>query len=159
MARLVRGALSIVAGAAIEYFLDPERGRTRRVKAKDRLGAVTRRGSRRLDVAREHATNRLRGIQHGLTHPHGVAPDNDLTLVDKVRSEVLGGQKWHAHTINVDAADGVVTLRGQLDSAQDIHDLREEVARIPGVREVHSYLHLPGTPPPNKQEALRARAT
>jgi mycoredoxin len=83
-------------------------------------------------------------------------PENDAVLVDKIRSEVLGGPEWSPYTINVDAARGVVALRGQVDRPEQVDELEERVRNVPGVREVHSYLHLPGNEPPNVEEALFA---
>jgi hypothetical protein len=57
-----------------------------------------------------------------------------------------------AGEINVEAYDGCVTLRGQLEHPGDIRRLVEATRRVEGVREVRSYLHLPGTLPPNKAE-------
>ncbi len=163
MARIMRWGPGIAAGAALMYFLDPERGRTRRVRTKDQAFAIARRSARkaqqRIDTAREYGRDRARGMAHEMRHPHGVAPDNDRTLVDKIRSEVLGGPHYSGKTINVDANEGVVTLRGQLQHPDEIRKLRDTVAAIPGVREVQSFLHLPDTPAPNVQESLHARGT
>ncbi len=160
MARMIRRAFPVAAGAALMYFLDPERGRTRRVRTKDQLlGTVrqsARRTQRRVEAAGQYSRDRATGLAHELRHPHGEAPDNDRTLVDKIRSEVLGGPRFATATINVDAVDGVVTLRGQLDHPDEIRDVRDAVARIPGVRTVESYLHLPGTPAPNVAESVHA---
>lgn len=81
---------------------------------------------------------------------------NDPALANKVRSEVLGGARFKSATINVDAVDGVVTLRGVLPTPEDIRALRDAVAAVDGVTEVHSYLHLPKTPAPNTQPVRAA---
>jgi hypothetical protein len=49
--------------------------------------------------------------------------------------------------------DGVAELRGQLRRPEDIDDLVRKVERVPGVERVRSFLHLPGTPAPNKRAA------
>jgi osmotically-inducible protein OsmY len=67
----------------------------------------------------------------------------------QVRSEVLGHEQFAGYTVNMDVADGVVTLRGQLDRPEDIRELTKAVSKVAGVQEVRNYLHLPGTPPPN----------
>lgn len=157
--RLTRTLLVAGVGAALQYFLDANRGRARRVRTKDQALAFARRNQDRLSDKREYLEDRAHGLAHEVAHPHGEAPDNYQTLVDKIRSEVLGGAKYTERTINVDAAHGVVSLRGELKHPEDIRELREAVAKIPGVREVQSYLHLPGTPAPNKPEAERARPT
>jgi osmotically-inducible protein OsmY len=139
---------AMAAGAALQYFLDPDRGRSRRVRAKDQAAAAIRR--RRRDVERQvtYLENRVRGQRYDATHPDQ-PPENDPTLVDKVRSEVLGLREFRDDTILVEAADGVVTLRGQLPTAEEIDDVVQAVAKVTGVRDVQNYLHTPGTPPPN----------
>ncbi len=142
------------AGAVLQYFLDPQRGRTRRVQTKDQVLAAIRRPARRaqdrLSKSALYAQDRAKGLAHEVTKSAGEeAPAEDRTLVDKVRSEVLGKPEYSGYTINVNAVDGVVTLRGELDRPELINALRDDVAEVPGVREVESFLHLPGTPPPN----------
>jgi osmotically-inducible protein OsmY len=51
---------------------------------------------------------------------------------------------------------GVITLRGEVDTPEQIRELEAAAARIPGVRGVQTMLHLPNTPPPNKAESIRA---
>lgn len=56
--------------------------------------------------------------------------------------------------MNVEA--GVVYLRGQLDSAEEIDRLTEAVREVEGVGAVRSLLHLPGEEPPTKETAPSA---
>jgi hypothetical protein len=143
------------AGAAAQYFLDQERGRTRRVRAKDQtLAAIRRplkRTQREIQKKQSYVGDKLRGTAHELTSPD-TPPETDRALVDKVRSEVLGQPRYSRYTINVDAIDGIVSLRGQLDHPEDIRDLTSAVRSVAGVRDVESFLHLPKTPPPNLQQ-------
>lgn len=147
--------LSFAAGAAAAYFLDPERGRTRRVQTKDQVAGAVRRQRRQLErqvnQKSDYLTDRAKGLAHEIGRQEDTqAPDEDRTLVDKVRSEVLGAEEFQPYTINVDATDGVVVLRGQMDRPDQIRALRDAVTKVPGVRDVESFLHLPGTPPPNE---------
>ena len=80
-------------------------------------------------------------------------PDNE-TLVARVRSEVLRRTSVKAGEIHVDAYEGCVTLRGEIGNESDIRDLVEATRHVGGVQEVRSYLHLPGTVPPNKAESF-----
>lgn len=150
-------------GAAAQYLFDPERGRSRRVRLRDQIaGAARRRGrwlEREVEQQAEDLRNRVKGAVYEVTRPLRDQPTaNDRELIDRVRSEVLGAEEFRRYTINVDAADGVVALRGQLDHPEEINDLKQRVAKVPGVVRVDSFLHLPGTPPPNKAEALEASA-
>jgi osmotically-inducible protein OsmY len=83
-------------------------------------------------------------------------PENDATLVQKVRSEVLGSEPFAGHSIAVSAADGTVTLRGQLSDPAHISALEQRVDKVAGVRKVENLVHTPGSPAPNKQAARSA---
>lgn len=87
-------------------------------------------------------------MAHELTTPP-TPPADDRALVSKIRSEVLGAPRYSKQTINVDTVDGVVSLRGQLDHPEDIRELVAAVEKVPGVRGVENFLHLPKTTAPN----------
>jgi osmotically-inducible protein OsmY len=88
---------------------------------------------------------------------HGGYADDD-TLVARVRSEVLRDSRYKSGEIHVDAYEACVTLRGQIDGESDLRRLVEAARRVPGVRDVRSYLHLPDEPPPNMADVY-AQAT
>jgi osmotically-inducible protein OsmY len=140
--------LTMGLGAAAQYFLDPERGNARRAQARDQVQAATRRAQRKAEGEAEYAQERAEGLAYEASHPQA-PPDDDRTLVDKVRSEVMGRQEFDAYTVNVDAVEGVVTLRGVLGDAGVIADLEQAVRKVVGVRDVQNFLHTPGTQPPN----------
>lgn len=98
---------------------------------------------------------RMVGVQQRL-HRHPTRQADDRTLVDRVRSEALGRMPALGHRVSLDARDGVVTLRGQLDNAEEIEHLTKAVRRVPGVVGVESLLHLPGEAAPNKAAALHS---
>lgn len=133
--RLRPTLLAGMGGALLAYLLDP--------------GAGARR--------RHRLAGRSKGIVHELRPDQ--QPENAQTLVDKVRSEVLGAEQWRNYIVNVGAADGVVMLNGQLDRPEQVERLVHEVRQVTGVRDVENALHLPGTLPPNKRSAMTARAT
>lgn len=160
---MVLAAAAAAGGAAAAYLLDPDRGRSRRVEMKDRLLGKVRRPAKKLGAEASKKTqlaqDRARGKAREVTRSaRDLMPETDEELVDKVRSEVLGREQWRGHTVNVDAVDGVVTLHGQLEGPRR-DELVAQVRTVPGVRDVDSYLHEPGTPPPNKEEALQASRT
>lgn len=155
-AQLVAGmALGSAVGAVVQYFLDPGRGKARRARAKDEAVAAVRRPVKRLRRRAQqkatHLRDRARGKAHEVT-ARPTPPADDRALADKVRSEVLGDPRYARCTVNVDAVEGVVTLRGQLSRPEDIRDLSAAVQKLPGVRRVKNLLHLPGTIAPNVQE-------
>jgi BON domain len=51
-------------------------------------------------------------------------------------------------SVQVEAAGGIVWLRGQLARPEMITEAERRAAMAPGVAEVRNLLHLPGTPPP-----------
>jgi osmotically-inducible protein OsmY len=145
MASRARWLVTTVAtGAVVRYFMDPARGRSRR----DQVAGAVRRRTERLQGKASYVGDRARGLAHE-AKGHDLPPADDRTLVDKVRSEVLGREEFRSATVNVDAVDGVVSLRGQLDSADQIGELEQAVRKVTGVREVRNLVHTPGTPPPN----------
>lgn len=82
-------------------------------------------------------------------------PDDD-TLRDRVESELFADDRVPKGAININVALGIVEVRGEVESEDQIRYIEEHLAVIPDVRTVRSYLHLPGTPAPNKESALAA---
>jgi osmotically-inducible protein OsmY len=148
--------LAAGAGAAAAYFFDPQMGRTRRTKARDKLGAAARRASRRL--GRLGRRTGASGYGAWMKATHHVQQPKDLdeaALTHKVESEVLRGPSV-PEGISVNVEDGVVVLRGQVDSPERMTELTAAVLRVQGVTGVENLLHLPGEPAPNKAKALEA---
>lgn len=87
----------------------------------------------------------LRGAVHHVTHPLPGLPVDDVTLVDKIKSEVLGRDPFAHWRITLDAVGGRVSLRGEIPDASQAATLEHEVRRVAGVVEVVNYLHVPGT--------------
>ncbi len=148
---LAAGAL----GAAAAYFFDPQMGRSRRAKARDQLMAMFRRTGRRVSRKGRWLGGKAYGLRMKATHPVEHAKDlDDATLAHKVESEVLGGSDYGR--ISVNAEDGIVVLRGEVDTAEQMNAIAETVMAVPGVTGVENLLHLPGEPAPNKAPAQEA---
>jgi len=49
---------------------------------------------------------------------------------------------------------GIVELRGQVENGDQLDAVESKVRSIEGVHTIHNYLHLPGTPAPNKASIL-----
>ena len=148
---VVTGVGGALAGATVSHLLDPDRGRARRAQARDQLLATGRRTRRSMSRRARYAAGQLEGAVHPRQH-RSDQPD-DTTLVQKVRSEVLGRSQFADCLVSVDAAGGTVHVRGQIETQEAIDSLVEAVARVPGVAKVESHLHLPGQPAPNKAAA------
>lgn len=150
-----------IVGAAAVYLFDPERGRARRAMLADRVGAQLRRGW--------HATNQLRTrtsagaaafpqrmVQLRSMRPR---PADDLTLRDRVESEVFRNADLPKGRINFDVESGVVTIRGQVDNAYQIAYVEKAVLKVPGVAGVENLLHVDGTPAPNKAQSRKSASS
>jgi osmotically-inducible protein OsmY len=73
---------------------------------------------------------------------------DDVTLAHKVESIVFRDSRFPKGQISINAEQGEVSLRGEIDRPELIRDLVEAVRKVPGVRSVENLLHLPGTPAP-----------
>jgi osmotically-inducible protein OsmY len=154
--RKVRPLVLISAGAAAAYFGDPQLGRTRRVKTKDQVLAACRRAARRLEQKKQYAVNTVSGRAQAAVRSDRSPPPVDKTLVDKVKSEVLGRPEFSGLQVVVDAAEGVVTVRGEVPDAATGAQLENAVAAVRGVQRVENLVHTPGQPAPNKETAVGA---
>jgi hypothetical protein len=142
--------------AALMYFFDPQLGRTRRAKLQDRMRGFLKRGVRRTETKGAYLAGKAEGVRHRAAGAgSGDVPPNDPALVAKVESEVFQGTSFPKDRININAEYGIVILRGELDSRDEIHHLEQAVRGVTGVVEVQNLLHLPGETPPNKREAQR----
>lgn len=146
-----------VGGAAAAYLFDPEMGRTRRAKLRDKMAKAVNRTSTTLDRTRRHRAAQIKGLKAraaGAGEP--TPPADDRALVDRIKSDVIGPGDYPRDTIMIDAVDGVVTLRGQVRRQEQISSLEDEIRRLQGVVNVENLLHLPGRDAPNKSDALDA---
>jgi hypothetical protein len=154
--RFFAGAL---AGALAAYFLDPDRGRARRHGTRDRATGMVRHGARRTARAFRNAATlaagRGRGLVHRLRPPAPQALD-DAELAHKVESILFRDPAVPKGQLNVNAEQGTVFLRGQVDNPEIIRDLEERVRRIAEVQAVENLLHLPGTPAPASHGGTKA---
>lgn len=144
------------AGATVVYLLT----RRRRHLITDRVVSTTRKGSRRVArttrAGRMHAVGRTKGFLHRLRRP-APEPVDDVTLAHRVESMVFRNADFPKGQISVNAEDGEVFLRGQVERPELIRDLETAVRKVPGVREVENLLHLPGTPAPASHAGRPAR--
>ena len=145
-------------GAAFTYFLDPEQGGTRRAMARDRFAALMRRRARAVEQTARGAATEAYGLAQQARHmqPEHWSVPNDATLAQRVESELFRDPTMPKDRISINAEAGIVVLRGELERPEQIRAVEEAVDRIAGVRGVHSLLHLPGTPAPDRGSVLPA---
>jgi hypothetical protein len=140
------------AGAlAFAYFLDPAQGKRRRKLVLQRVGGLLRRSWRRGGRRARYAASETAGLARRATHPRAAQspPPDDVTLARKIETELFRPADAPKSAVNVDAVDGVVSLRGEVRTPEEIAELEARARRIPGVRDVENLLHLPGTPAPS----------
>jgi hypothetical protein len=148
----------VALGAILAFFLDPRAGRRRRHAARDRVLSRARRGERRALARARRAESHAVGIARRTFNARRFRrrePLDDVTLAQKVESELYRRGGVPKGQIVVNAEDGVVFLRGVLERQEDIERVDAAVRRIAGVQEVESLLHLPGTPAPASRPKLQ----
>jgi osmotically-inducible protein OsmY len=142
-------ALGSILGGALAWFYDPSNGRRRRATARDEALALVRRTRRRAQRFGRHAVSEVYGLKQKVTHLKEVPKDyDDATLKSKVETELFRPAHVPKGKIDVNAQNGVVQLRGEVDSPALIDELVTHARKIQGVKEVESLLHLPGTKAP-----------
>lgn len=136
-------------GAATTYFADPQSGRRRRSMARDRGLAFVRRTSGRAEQVGRGVAADAQGVTEKLQHTAEAPKDfDDATLARKVETEIFREPDVPKGQIDVNAADGVVSLRGEVESAEMIEQLVERTRNVQGVQGVENLLHVPGTQAP-----------
>ena len=138
-----------VAGtiAALTYFFDREAGARRRAMLRDRALALFGRGDGTTEqyggAISAEAYGSLEGVQHLSEEDKG--PLDDVTLARKVESEIFRGQDVRKGSVNVNVENGVVVLRGQVESEEDVERLERRARRVVGVYDVDNLLQTAGT--------------
>jgi hypothetical protein len=80
---------------------------------------------------------------------------DDATITDKVETILFRDDDVDKGKIDVNTADGVVYLRGQAKTPQQIKALEAQTRAIPEVKGVENLLHLPKTPAPTRADTPR----
>ena len=146
---VVAGAL----GAGAAYFMDPDRGRSRRTQARDQVTAKLRRRSRQAASEARYAEGRIEGQRAKASGAGEFTPEDDIQIVHAIEA-ALARLEFSTSDVNVDVVEGVASLRGQVETAEQMDQVAEAVRETNGVTEVRSYLHTPGTPAPNKAASI-----
>jgi len=135
-----------MGGAALAYFLDPQNGRRRRHQSRDQLLSLVRHGTKRGRKLVHHAASDAAGQARRAAHvirPSAEVELDDATLVDKVESIVFRNHDLPKGQININAENGVVFLRGQVDRPELVETLEARVRKVQGVKGVENLLHTP----------------
>lgn len=146
--------IALVTGSALlAYFLDPQSGKRRRAVTKDRFAGFFRHRARDVSRAGRGVASTAYGTAMKATHlrEQDKPQPNDATLVGKVETEIFRDADVPKGRISVNAEEGVVYLRGEVDSPDLITRLEKATRDVQGVRDVENFLHVPGSPAPQKQ--------
>ena len=148
----MRKLLTLAAlGGALTYFFDPDSGKRRRAVARDRALAFFRQQGRQLGRTAGGVQAEAQGLVQKAKHARAdekLADPNDATLARKVETEIFRDPEVPKGQIDVNAEDGVVILRGEVERSELIKDLEEKTRSVQGVKGVENLLHTPGTDAP-----------
>jgi len=140
-----------IVGAALAYFLDQQSGRRRRHQTRDQALSLARQATKRARKLVHHvtadATGTARRAAHAVRPPSDIEID-DATLVDKVESTVFRHRDIPKGQININAENGVVFLRGQVERPELVESLEARVRKVRGVQGIENLLHVPAAEPP-----------
>jgi osmotically-inducible protein OsmY len=145
-------ALGAFLGAAIAYFFDPQSGRRRRAMLRDRSGGLARQTGRSAAQTGRAVAAEAYGVSQKV-RPLKEEPKeyDDATLAQKVQSEIFRDADSPKGQVDVNAEDGIIVLRGEVERPELIEQLVERTRSVQGVRDVQNLLHLPGTPAPTNE--------
>jgi hypothetical protein len=127
-------------GAVLMYYLDPDRGRSRRARARDRVQHALRALDHEIDVTARDLVNRTHGLAARARSFPADGRALDSVIVARVRSK-LGHVVANPHAIEVTACGGHVALAGPVLAIEKRH-LLSAVASVPGVAGVEDRLQV-----------------
>lgn len=142
-------------GAAAAYYFDPDRGRTRRTRHRDQLISKGRKVTREVDKKATYVEGQLEGARARADGKGEFTPETDADVKQAIEQR-LSGLGIDTSDVVIDVTDGVAGIRGQIKQPEELKKIELEASQVPGVREVNSWLHLPGDPAPNKAQSLSA---
>lgn len=141
------GALGFVTA----FFLDKDNGKRRRKLLADRTLAAFRRSGRRSGRLLHRLGADAQGMKARVTYREGEKSYDDNTLKARIESEIFRGADSPKGAVSVNVQMGVVQLRGEVKTHDEIKQLVAQVEAIPGVASVENLLHPANTPAPMHQ--------
>jgi osmotically-inducible protein OsmY len=134
----VRFTTAFILGAGTAFFLDPRLGRRRRHGIRDGALRLLRRTPSLAVGKAQSAVDRAQGFAAEAVS--SLAGSSRAADDETVKGRILSNALRHVPVANseldVEVADGVVTLRGSIASKSLADDLVERVRAVPGVRAV-----------------------
>lgn len=120
------------AGAVTEYLFDPDRGRARRARVRDKAAHAAHRMNDGVGVVSRDLANRSRGVVAERRYRSSGDEVDDPVLYERLRAE-LGRYVSHPRAVDVRVKDGAVTLTGDV-LRTDARRAVRALSRVPGVR-------------------------
>ncbi|HEX9417089.1 MAG TPA: BON domain-containing protein [Gaiellaceae bacterium] len=149
--RLRNTALGGAIGAALVYFFDPQNGKRRRKMTVARLVGLLHRTERKGERLARGVAAEAYGVAQKATHLKEEPKEfDDATLAHKVETEIFRDADVPKGQINVNAENGVIVLRGQVEQPDMIAALEQKTRKVQGVRDVQNLLHTPGQEAPSR---------
>lgn len=139
---LIAGAAGFTIGAICMYMLDPDRGRTRRAKARDKAVRAYHDSAWAAGKVGRDLSNRATGtyaeMKHRLSREEDVP---EPKLIARVRS-TMGHYISHPHAIQVSATpEGRIQLSGDILS-DEVSSLLSAIRSVPGVSGIDNSLNV-----------------
>ena len=82
---------------------------------------------------------------------------DDVTIAHKVESAIFRDRKVAKGKVDVNVAEGVVWLRGEVKTPELVKSVEATARAVPEVRGVENLLHLPKTPAPTRTDTPRTQ--
>jgi hypothetical protein len=131
-------------GVELMYFLDPNLGRRRRARTRDKVVHAAKVVNEGAKVTARDTVHRVQGAWAEAKKMFEHDEVTDDVLIGRVRAE-LGRVVSHPHAIEVAAVGGHVTLIGPILS-HEVRSLLRATRRVPGVRAVSDQLTVYSEP-------------
>lgn len=132
-------------GAALMYFLDPNRGKRRRALARDQVVHALRKGENGMEATMHDLNNRAHGlaaVARNRFRDHD-NPSDDV-LVARVRSE-LGRVCSHPRAVIITANEGTVIMSGPVLESE-VDNILKAARAVRGVEAVENRLEVHASP-------------
>ena len=129
----------VAVGFAIGHYFDPQLGGERRAALRHHAGSAVHRVARSVNARNPELGGRLHRQASRIA---GTTTDEELA------AKVLDALPSWRGLCAIEANNGVVIIRGEVNRVEDILAVEVDVRGVDGVREVLNLLHVEGTPAP-----------
>jgi hypothetical protein len=134
MNQSIRWVQAFILGLGTMYFLDPKRGKRRRVAVYDQFRHYLKKTTHQSQIAVIDLQHRAQGLIAETKTKFKRDPVSDAVLAERIRSR-LGRIVEHPKSVQVDVHHGQVYLGGQVYS-HEMASLIREIRRMMGVKRV-----------------------